>query len=180
MRVTKTRDKTTKLINFKCRGSKIILHPLIVKLVTAGKTMLKKEYGFGEVFDVFNELGIIRNKLHKYSPRTLNKITVKNQMLVFFGLSMAGTNCPHQCYGSLQWITDWTGWSWRLADSVVVFQPNILCYTPLIFRIVLIWCISHIHLGVMPRLHHILLKLAEVQSLPGGTQPIRLGRTCQG
>ena len=91
MRVMKTRDKTTKLINFKCRGSKIILHPLIVKLVTAGKTMLKKEYGFGEVFDVFNELGIIRNKLRWLVPTVL-------------------TSATDRCSGSLTELGDLGGW----------------------------------------------------------------------
>ena len=37
-----------------------------------------------------------------------------------------------------------------------------------------------LHLAAIPRLHHILLKLAEVQSLAGGTESVRLDRICQG
>ena len=42
--------RTTKLISVKACGSNINLHPLItIKLINAGKAVLKKCYGFDEV-----------------------------------------------------------------------------------------------------------------------------------
>ena len=77
-------------------------------------------------------------------------------------------------------FADWTSWSWPLAGSAEARPSNILWYTSLILGIDFLFCICHIHLAAIPRLHHILLKLAEVQSLAGCTEPVRFGRTCQG
>ena len=71
------------LIGVKSHASNINLHPLIIKLITAEKTMIKKDYGFDEVFNIFDEIDNKRNKLRKYNPRTNNKITIKNEMLQY-------------------------------------------------------------------------------------------------
>ena len=72
----------------------------------------------------------------------------------------------------LNWLILAVGWFFNSSSS-----QHLVVYT---FGIGFICCISHIHLAAIPRLHHILLKLAKVQSLAGGTEPVRLGRTCQG
>ena len=40
--------------------------------------MLKKEYGFDEVFNVFYKIDNKGNKLNEYNSRTPNKIDTKN------------------------------------------------------------------------------------------------------
>ena len=45
--------RITKPINVKIPGTNINLHPLIIKLINAGKTVLKK-YGFDESFNIFD------------------------------------------------------------------------------------------------------------------------------
>ena len=49
----KNNERTTKSISIKSRGSNINLHPLIIKLLDAEKTVVKKEYGFDETFNIF-------------------------------------------------------------------------------------------------------------------------------
>ena len=41
----KNNRRTTKRINVKSHGSNVNLHPLIIKLLNAGKKVLKKDYG---------------------------------------------------------------------------------------------------------------------------------------
>lgn len=59
------------------RGSYINLHPLIIKLINAGKTVLKNDYVFDEVFNTFDKLNNC-HELRKYNPRTSNMINRKN------------------------------------------------------------------------------------------------------
>ena len=65
---------TTKPKSVKIRGSNINVHPLIIKLVNAGITVLKKDYRFNEVFNIFDEIDINRHQFRKYNPRTSNMI----------------------------------------------------------------------------------------------------------
>lgn len=46
---------TTKAINIKSHGENINLHIPIMKLLNAGKTMLKKDSEFDQVFNIFDE-----------------------------------------------------------------------------------------------------------------------------
>ena len=73
----KNNERTTKSISIKSRGSNINLHPLIIKLLDAEKTVVKKEYGFDETFNIFYETDNKRNKIYRYNPRALNKIEKK-------------------------------------------------------------------------------------------------------
>ena len=54
----KNNERTTKPINVKSCGSKINLHLLIIRLLSVGKTVLKKDYGFDGVFDIFDEIDV--------------------------------------------------------------------------------------------------------------------------
>ena len=53
-------------MSVKSRDSNINLHSLIIKLIKAGKTVLKKDYGFDEVFNIFDEIDNNRYELYKY------------------------------------------------------------------------------------------------------------------
>ena len=66
----KNNGKTAKSINVKNHGSSINLHPLVIKLINGEKTVLKKDYGFDETFDIFEELDDKRSKLNEYKRRT--------------------------------------------------------------------------------------------------------------
>ena len=70
--------RTTNPTSVKSRDSTINLHPLIIKLLNAGKTMLKKDYGFDEVFNIFDEIDNNCPELRKYNPRISNMINRKN------------------------------------------------------------------------------------------------------
>ena len=70
--------RTTNPTSVKSRDGTINLHPLIIKLLNAGKTMLKKDYGFDEVFNIFDEIDNNCHELHKYNPRISNMINRKN------------------------------------------------------------------------------------------------------
>ena len=70
--------RTTNPTSVKSRDSTINLHPLIIKLLNAGKTMLKKDYGFDEVFNIFDEIDNNCHELRKYNPRISNMINRKN------------------------------------------------------------------------------------------------------
>ena len=50
----------------------------MIKLLHAGKNVMKKNCGFYEVFNIFDEIDNNCNKLDGYNPRTLNKINTKN------------------------------------------------------------------------------------------------------
>ena len=47
--------RTTKLMSLQSLSSNISLNPLLIKLLKAGKTGLKKDYEFDEVFDIFSQ-----------------------------------------------------------------------------------------------------------------------------
>ena len=79
----KNNGKTAKSINVKNHGSSINLHPLVIKLINGEKTVLKKDYGFDETFDIFEELDDKRSKLNEYKRRTSIKINIKNAMLEY-------------------------------------------------------------------------------------------------
>ena len=79
----KNNGKTAKSINVKNHGSSINLHPLVIKLINGEKTVLKKDYGFDETFDIFEELDDKRSKLNEYKRRTSIKINIKNAMLQY-------------------------------------------------------------------------------------------------
>ena len=49
--------------------------------------MLKKDYEFDEVFNIFDELDDNRCYFHKYNPRTSNVITKNNEMLEYLKIS---------------------------------------------------------------------------------------------
>ena len=63
--------KTTKSKSIS--DSNINLHPLIIKLQNAEEKVLKKDDGFGEVFNIFNEIDNQCNKLNEYNSRTPDK-----------------------------------------------------------------------------------------------------------
>ena len=48
--------RTTKPISVKSHGGNIYLHPLIIKLINAGKKVFKKDYGFDEACEIFDEI----------------------------------------------------------------------------------------------------------------------------
>ena len=48
----KNNGRNNKLISVKSHGSNINLHPLIIKLLCSGKTVIKNDYGFDEVFNI--------------------------------------------------------------------------------------------------------------------------------
>ena len=45
--------------------------------------MLKNDYGFDEVFNIFDKLDIIHHELNEYNLKTVNKINTKNEMLEY-------------------------------------------------------------------------------------------------
>ena len=45
---------TAKSISFKSHSSNISLHPVVIKLLNARKTLCKKDYGFDKVFKIFD------------------------------------------------------------------------------------------------------------------------------
>ena len=79
----KNNRKTTISISVKSHGSSINLLPLIIKLINAEKAVFKKDYGFNESFNIFDEIDKKRNKLNEYKPRAYNKISTKNAMLEY-------------------------------------------------------------------------------------------------
>ena len=74
---------TTKSISVKSRGNNINLHLLIIKLLNTEEMVLKKDYGFDEVFNIFNGIDNKHNKLNEYNSRTPNKTDAKNVMLQY-------------------------------------------------------------------------------------------------
>lgn len=56
---------------------------MIIKLLNTVEKVLKKDYGFDEVFNTFNGIDNKHNKLNEYKPRTCNKINTKNTMLEY-------------------------------------------------------------------------------------------------
>ena len=77
----KNNGRTTKSISVKSYGSNVNLRPLVTKLLNAEETVPKKDYGFDEVFHVFNEIDSKCNKLNEYKPIASNKIDRKTKML---------------------------------------------------------------------------------------------------
>ena len=77
---TKKNVETTKPIS---HGSSINLHPLISKSLNAGKMVLKKDYAFDKVSEIFEEIDNNSNKLNEYNPRTSDMINSKNKMLQY-------------------------------------------------------------------------------------------------
>ena len=72
--------RATKSISVKSHGSNITLNLLIMKLLNAGKTLLKKYYGFDHACNIFVEIDNKRNKLCEYKPRDTKNYT-NNVML---------------------------------------------------------------------------------------------------
>lgn len=56
---------------------------MIIKLLNAAEKVLKKDYGFDEVFNTFNGIDNKHNKLNEYNSRTPDKIDAKNLMLEY-------------------------------------------------------------------------------------------------
>ena len=77
----KNDGRTSKSINIKSHGNSINLYPLVIKLLNAGKSVIKKDYGFDKVFNIFHEIDNNCHKLHEYNPTTFNKINRKNEKL---------------------------------------------------------------------------------------------------
>ena len=75
--------KTTESISVKSRGKSIKIHPLIIKLLNTKKPVLKKDYSFDEVFNIFDEIDINCNNLNEYKLRSTNMIKRKNEMLEY-------------------------------------------------------------------------------------------------
>ena len=59
------------------------LYSLTTKLLKAEKTMLKYEYGFDEIFNIFDEIENNRNKPNDYKPRQFNMTNTKNKILEY-------------------------------------------------------------------------------------------------
>ena len=67
----KVSKKSTESISVKSRGKNINLHPLIIKLLNAKKKKKKRKgahYEFDEVFNIFDQIDVNRNKLTEYKP----------------------------------------------------------------------------------------------------------------
>ena len=79
----KNNGRTTKLIIVKSQGSNINLNPVIIKLLNARRIVIKKDYGFDEIFNTFGELDNNCNKLHEYNPRSLIKFNTKSEILKY-------------------------------------------------------------------------------------------------
>ena len=60
-------------ISVKSHNNHINLHALITKLLTAWRTMIKKVYGFDEVFNIFDEIDKNCNKISDIKPNTAKK-----------------------------------------------------------------------------------------------------------
>ena len=75
--------KTTESISVKSRGKNIKIHPLIIKLLNAKKPVLKKDYSFDELFNIFDVIDINCNNLNEYKLRSTNMIKRKNEMLEY-------------------------------------------------------------------------------------------------
>ena len=56
---------------------------MIIKLLNTVEKVLKKDYGFDEVFNTFNGIDNKHNKLNEYNSRTPDKIDAKNVMLEY-------------------------------------------------------------------------------------------------
>lgn len=56
---------------------------MIIKLLNAAEKVLKKDYGFDEVFNTFNGIDNKHNKLNEYNSRTPDKIDAKNLTLEY-------------------------------------------------------------------------------------------------
>ena len=65
LKYRRNNEKTTKSISVKSHGNTINLHSLIIKLLNAEKTILKKDYGFHEAFNIFDEVDNKRSKLNE-------------------------------------------------------------------------------------------------------------------
>ena len=83
----KKNGETTESVSVKDRGDNINLQPLITKLLNAEKPELKKEYGFDEAFNIFDETDNKPNKLSEYNPRTPDKIGTKSIMLEYLKIT---------------------------------------------------------------------------------------------
>ena len=75
----KNNGKTNKYVSVKSRVNTINLHPTIIKFLDLEKTMLKKDSGFDDAFNIFNEIYNKYNKLNKYKSGATNKINKKMQ-----------------------------------------------------------------------------------------------------
>ena len=73
--------RTIKPINVTIPGGNINPHPLIIKLLSTGKMVLKKDYGFDEIFVIFDETDNNCYELNMYNHGTSNMIDRKNEML---------------------------------------------------------------------------------------------------
>ena len=68
--------------SLKPKSPKIVLGS-VIKLINTRKTVLRKDYGFDEVFNISDETDNNRHVLHKYNSRTSNMINRKNEMLEY-------------------------------------------------------------------------------------------------
>ena len=66
----KSNGRTTKPISLKTRGSNM-------------KSGAQNDYGFDEVFNIFDKLDVIHHELNEYNLKTVNKINTKNEMLEY-------------------------------------------------------------------------------------------------
>ena len=57
-----------------------------MKLLNAGKMMLKKDYAFDGVPESFDEIDNNRHKPNDYNPRTSNTINRKNRILEYLNI----------------------------------------------------------------------------------------------
>ena len=73
----KNDERTTKPLIIRTRGSNTNLYSLIKKLINVRKTVLNKDNGLEEVFNIFDEIDDSRYKLRKHNPRTSNMINRK-------------------------------------------------------------------------------------------------------
>ena len=74
---------TTKLISVKSHVKNINLHPLIIKFLNAEKTILQKDYRFGEAFNDFAGTDNKLDKLKKHKTKNFKKTKTKNVMLQY-------------------------------------------------------------------------------------------------
>ena len=79
----KNNRKITKHISIKSHGININLRPLINKLLNTEKMVLRKDYGFDETFNIFDEIDNMRNRLYAYKPKASNTINTNNKLLEY-------------------------------------------------------------------------------------------------
>ena len=68
--------RIAKWINVESRGININLHLPIIKLLNAEETVLKKDYGFDKVCNIFNDVCNKHSKLNGHKPIASKKIDI--------------------------------------------------------------------------------------------------------